>query len=117
MYQINFTTRVGFKSLRPGWELFSSLVRRHPVPYAAFLNMGSEQIVSLSPQLFFEMKGSGMTVRPMKETAPCGRTLEHDLGCAAELRASEKNRTKNAMIVDLMRSDLAGLVAQALSSP
>jgi para-aminobenzoate synthetase/4-amino-4-deoxychorismate lyase len=106
VYQINFTTRVRFKTTCRAWELFSSLVRRHPVPYAAFLNTGTEEIVSLSPELFFQIERGRITVRPMKGTAARGRTLEQDTACAEELRASEKNRAENVMIVDLMRSDL-----------
>jgi para-aminobenzoate synthetase/4-amino-4-deoxychorismate lyase len=106
MYQINFTTRVRFKTTCRAWELFGSLVRRHPVPYAAFLNTGSEEIVSLSPELFFQIERGCITVRPMKGTAARGQTLEQDIACAEELRASEKNRAENVMIVDLMRSDL-----------
>lgn len=106
VYQINFTTRVRFKATCRAWELFSSLVHRHPVPYAAFLNTGTEEIVSLSPELFFQIEGGCITVRPMKGTAARGQTLEQDIACAEELRASEKNRAENVMIVDLMRSDL-----------
>jgi para-aminobenzoate synthetase / 4-amino-4-deoxychorismate lyase len=106
VYQINFTTRVRFTTMCRAWELFCNLVRRHPVPYAAFLNTGTEEIVSLSPELFFQIERGCITVRPMKGTAARGRTLEHDIACAEDLRASEKNRAENVMIVDLMRSDL-----------
>jgi para-aminobenzoate synthetase / 4-amino-4-deoxychorismate lyase len=106
VYQINFTTRVCFEMKCSAWELFTALFRRHPVPYAAFLNTGTEQIVSFSPELFFQIDRDHIVVRPMKGTAPRGRTLEEDLSRGEELGASEKNRAENVMIVDLMRSDL-----------
>ena len=106
VYQINFTTGVQFKTTQSAWELFGSLFSRQSVPYAAFLNLGADQIVSLSPELFFQIDNGVITVRPMKGTAARGLTLEHDIACAKELRASEKNRAENVMIVDLMRSDL-----------
>jgi para-aminobenzoate synthetase/4-amino-4-deoxychorismate lyase len=106
VYQINFTTRVRLKT-RPGaWEMFCALFRRHPVPYAAYINTGEEQIVSLSPELFFEIENGRITVRPMKGTADRGRYLEEDLAAAEALRTSEKNRAENVMIVDLLRNDL-----------
>lgn len=106
VYQINFTTRVRFGSTTSAWKLFGALFRRHPVPHAAFLNTGGDQIVSLSPELFFQVERGRITVRPAKGTAPRGRTLEDDIACAEELRTSEKNRAENVMIVDLMRNDL-----------
>jgi para-aminobenzoate synthetase / 4-amino-4-deoxychorismate lyase len=106
VYQVNFTTRVQFEIDCSAWELFCALVRRHPVPYAAFLNLGGEQIVSLSPELFFHIENGRITVRPMKGTAPRGRTLEEDIAAGEALRVDEKNRAENVMIVDLMRNDL-----------
>ena len=106
VYQINFTTRVRLKTRQRSWEMFCALFRRHSVPYAAFLNTGSEQIVSLSPELFFEASNGHITVRPMKGTADRGRYLEEDLAAAEGLRNSEKNRAENVMIVDLLRNDL-----------
>jgi para-aminobenzoate synthetase/4-amino-4-deoxychorismate lyase len=106
VYQINFTTRVRFQSELDSFDLFSALFHRHPAPYAAYINTGVEQIVSLSPEMFFQIRGRRMTVRPMKGTAPRGRLLADDQAAAARLRASEKNRAENVMIVDLMRNDL-----------
>ena len=106
VYQINLTTRVRLKAKYDAWKLFGALFGRHPVPYAAFLNTGAEQIVSLSPELFFQIDRGHITVRPMKGTAPRGRLLEDDIISAEELRTSPKNRAENVMIVDLMRNDL-----------
>jgi len=106
VYQINFTTRVQFEIGCNAWELFCALCRRHPVPYAAFLNLGDEQMVSLSPELFFRIENGRITVRPMKGTAPRGRTLEEDMAAGETLRVDAKNRAENVMIVDLMRNDL-----------
>jgi len=106
VYQINFTTRVRFGARRSAWETFSALFQRHPVPYAAFLNTGSEQIVSLSPELFFEIARGRITVKPMKGTSDRGRYLEEDRAAAEQLAKSKKNRAENVMIVDLLRNDL-----------
>jgi para-aminobenzoate synthetase/4-amino-4-deoxychorismate lyase len=106
VYQINFTYRLVFESRSCPWCLFTSLCHRHPVPYAAFVNTGSEQIVSLSPELFFNIRGRRIVVKPMKGTADRGLTLEDDVRHAEALRVSEKNRAENVMIVDLMRNDL-----------
>lgn len=106
VYQINFTTRARLEARCGAWRMFCALFRRHPVPYAAFVNTGGEQIVSLSPELFFEIENGRIAVRPMKGTADRGRYLEEDLPAAEALRNSEKNRAENVMIVDLLRNDL-----------
>jgi para-aminobenzoate synthetase / 4-amino-4-deoxychorismate lyase len=106
VYQINFTARMGLKAKTGAWETFTALFRRHPVPYAAFVNTGERQIVSLSPELFFEIERGRITVKPMKGTMARGRFCEEDLIAAEQLRRSEKNRAENVMIVDLMRNDL-----------
>ncbi|MGA9884620.1 MAG: aminodeoxychorismate synthase component I [Candidatus Acidiferrales bacterium] len=106
VYQINFTTRVGSDSNREAWNLFVALFHRHPAPYAAFVNTGAEQIVSLSPEMFFQIHDGHISVRPMKGTAPRGMLLDDDEAAAERLRVSGKNRAENVMIVDLMRNDL-----------
>jgi len=106
VYQINFTYRVNFELKCSAWQLFAALCHRHPVPYAAFVNTGAEQIVSLSPELFFGVRGRHITVKPMKGTADRGLTLEDDAEQGKALETSEKNRAENVMIVDLMRNDL-----------
>jgi para-aminobenzoate synthetase / 4-amino-4-deoxychorismate lyase len=107
VYQINFTHPVRFHLKSSAWRLFLDLCRRHPVPYAAFINAGEQQIVSLSPELFFHIENGHITVKPMKGTAPRGLMLEDDEQRGRELAASEKNRAENVMIVDLMRNDLS----------
>jgi para-aminobenzoate synthetase/4-amino-4-deoxychorismate lyase len=107
VYQINFTHPVRFRLRSNAWHLFVELCRRHPVPYAALVNTGDQQIVSLSPELFFRIENERITVKPMKGTAPRGLMREGDEQRGRELAASEKNRAENVMIVDLMRNDLS----------
>jgi para-aminobenzoate synthetase/4-amino-4-deoxychorismate lyase len=106
VYQINFTTRVTFHSEIEAFDLFAALFHRHPAPYAAFVNTGDRQIVSLSPEMFFQVENSRILIRPMKGTAPRGLFFQDDEAAGERLRASEKNRAENVMIVDLMRNDL-----------
>ncbi len=106
-YQINFTHQMRFHLVCSAWRLFADLCRQQPVPYAAFINTGDRQIVSLSPELFFRIETGHITVKPMKGTAPRGLTLSEDDRRGRELSVCEKNRAENVMIVDLMRNDLS----------
>lgn len=100
--------------------LFAALQRAQPGGYAALLDMGDRQVLSVSPELFFDWRreaggaertgdnaGGTILTRPMKGTAPRGATPELDAAQAAALRASPKERAENVMIVDLLRNDLS----------
>lgn len=109
VYQINFTFPLHF-SLQ-GWpdDLFTRLRRAQPVAYGAHIHNEDWDILSLSPELFFQKRGPQLTARPMKGTAPRGRTLEEDRNIADALRGDAKSQAENLMIVDLLRNDLSRL--------
>lgn len=107
VYQVNLTGPASFVPRSAPWPLFEALLRRQPVPYAAWMDAGSVQILSCSPELFFDRRGDRIAARPMKGTAPRGRTLAEDEALEAWLARDEKNRAENIMIVDLLRNDLS----------
>jgi len=108
-YQVNYTFRLRFPVIESLTALYERLRRMQSVPYSAFLNTGSHTILSLSPELFFRRDGAKVVLRPMKGTAPRGRTLSEDKDYRSWLEQSEKNRAENLMIVDLLRNDLGKL--------
>jgi len=106
IYQVNFTFRLrGGKTSDP-WRLFQALFLRHPMPYAAFINTGDSQIVSLSPEMFLERKGSKLFNSPMKGTIKRSRNPLKDSSNAGFLKTDPKNTAENLMIVDMVRNDL-----------
>lgn len=114
-YQINYTFRLQATmscsddcEAASGLEgLYAHLAREARAPYAAFIDAGDWQLLSLSPELFFQIDGARLITRPMKGTAPRGRWAEEDAALRDALAASEKNRAENVMIVDLCRNDLS----------
>lgn len=107
VYQINYTGQLRFTLDQPADALFHALVKRQPVPYAAYLDIGDAQILSCSPELFFRREGRRIVTRPMKGTATRGASAEEDEERARHLAADVKNRAENVMIVDLLRNDLS----------
>lgn len=79
--------------------------------YCAYINTGDHSILSASPELFFHLEGDQITTRPMKGTTKRGKSFAEDSENAKELYHSEKNRSENVMIVDLLRNDL-GMIAE-----
>jgi para-aminobenzoate synthetase/4-amino-4-deoxychorismate lyase len=105
-YQVNFTDRLTLETKLDPAAAFATLSRQQPVPYAAFLNIAGQHILSLSPELFFKINNNKITTRPMKGTMPRGNDLESDTLAALALQHDEKNRSEHIMIVDLLRNDL-----------
>ena len=105
IYQANLSFRARFAFAGNPRALYEQLRTQSGAAHCAFADDGQRQIVSLSPELFFELSGDGeIVVRPMKGTqARAG----HDEAERAELAASAKNRAENLMIVDLIRNDLS----------
>jgi len=103
-YQVNYTLRQHAPCPMRPWHLFLEMASN--APYAAFLETERHCVCSASPELFFQRRGPHVTCRPMKGTAPRGRTTKEDLAISGWLRGSEKNRAENAMIVDMVRNDL-----------
>ncbi|MFA4943353.1 MAG: aminodeoxychorismate synthase component I [Lentisphaeria bacterium] len=113
-YQVNLTLRLeaAWPAGVPAWPLFAALCQaQQPLRHGAFLDLGGHALLSASPELFFELDGGSVTCRPMKGTAPRGRTTAEDAALAAALRRSAKDRAENVMIVDMVRNDL-GRIAE-----
>jgi para-aminobenzoate synthetase/4-amino-4-deoxychorismate lyase len=114
VYQVNLTAPLVSRFEGDPLALFGALHRAQPDAYAAFIDTGEEQVLSVSPELFFDWREGRLLARPMKGTAPRGATADEDAARAAHLQASEKERAENLMIVDLIRNDLSR-VAQPFS--
>lgn len=105
-YQVNFTTRLKATFSGDDFALYKKLVRNQQSSYSAYLNMGERRILSASPELFFRIDGQTLKTKPMKGTAKRGRYSQEDEMQKQQLQVSDKERSENLMIVDLLRNDL-----------
>jgi para-aminobenzoate synthetase / 4-amino-4-deoxychorismate lyase len=105
-YQANFTFRLWSPYAGDPWELFYFLYHNQPSTCCMYVDTGRWAICSASPELFFALKGVTLTVRPMKGTLLRGRWPDEDERLVRQLHLSEKDRSENLMIVDMMRNDL-----------
>jgi para-aminobenzoate synthetase/4-amino-4-deoxychorismate lyase len=114
VYQLNFTAPMEVRAPGSPAALYRRLRSRQPAAYGAFLHTQTNRLIlSFSPELFFHLEERGpnrrIVTRPMKGTAPRGRTTREDRDRAEWLRNDPKNRAENVMIVDLLRNDLGRL--------
>ncbi|HWL24118.1 MAG TPA: aminodeoxychorismate synthase component I [Ureibacillus sp.] len=110
-FQANYTIRLHSNFEGDDLALFQKLKRAQSSNYCAYINTGDHSILSASPELFFHIDGDEITTRPMKGTTIRGKTVAEDEENANWLYHSEKNRSENVMIVDLLRNDL-GRIAE-----
>ncbi len=92
--------------------LYLALRERAGAAHCAYIDDGERQILSLSPELFFDLSRDGaLMAKPMKGTAARAKDAHADAAARAHLAASAKDRAENLMIVDLLRNDL-GRIAE-----
>jgi para-aminobenzoate synthetase / 4-amino-4-deoxychorismate lyase len=106
VYQINLTLKYLFEFAGDAVALYAALRRKQRVEYGALIGTPDFHVLSLSPELFFRREGRRVYARPMKGTAPRGRTPREDARLKTWLTVDEKQRAENLMIVDLLRNDL-----------
>lgn len=104
-YQLNLTTRLSNhfthkKLAKLPWYLFKRLYLRQKATQSIFLDCGANQVLSLSPEVFFQWDAPRLVTSPMKGTA--NATVANWV-----LKDSAKDRAENIMIVDLLRNDMA----------
>jgi len=76
-------------------------------PYSAFFKHKDLVAISGSPELYLEKEGGRLISKPIKGTRKRGESPEEDEKLKQELKADQKERSENVMIVDLVRNDLS----------
>ena len=108
-YQVNLTFPMTAKSSASPTEIYAAFRQRQPGRYGAVVSLGDTDIVSFSPELFFERKDQHIRMRPMKGTRPRSEDAKRDADILMQMQAEPKSRAENLMIVDLLRNDLSRL--------
>lgn len=107
IYQANLSFRARFGFQGDARALYEQLLAASGAAHCGFVDDGTRQVLSLSPELFFDLAADGtITARPMKGTLA---RADDDDAERKRLAASPKDRAENLMIVDLIRNDLSRL--------
>lgn len=102
IYQMNFAIRFRQKFSGDPYALYHRWVSKNPAAFSAFLQLGETQILSVSPERFFKVKGTRIFTEPIKGTASKAGGKK----ALTQLLKSEKERAELDMITDLERNDL-----------
>jgi para-aminobenzoate synthetase/4-amino-4-deoxychorismate lyase len=106
IFQGNLTTRLRSTVTGDLAAFYADLALNQRPRHAALLDLDDLVIASASPELFFRWQGDELLTRPMKGTAPRGRTPDEDAAARATLLASSKELAENVIVVDLLRNDV-----------
>ena len=88
--------------------VYQKLSNTSPNPFSALYKLEDKWLICASPERFLKKEGNKILSQPIKGTS--SRFLKDDSKdkkSKAELYASEKDRSENVMVVDLVRNDLA----------
>lgn len=91
------------------YEFYRDLVLSQRGGNGAYVDLGRYRILSASPERFFAIDGSQVTVRPTKGTIPRGRWSKEDEGNAERLSNSKKDLEEHERIVDRMLEELVSI--------
>ena len=92
--------------------IFQKLNSISEPPFASYFRNNSHYIMSASPERYLKKLGSKLISQPIKGTAKRSDDITEDKQISDELSASEKERSENIMIVDLVRNDLSKTAAR-----
>lgn len=106
-YQVNFSHRFQTGYNGDLYQAYCYLREINPMPYACFMRVENQYIMSFSPELFFKATDREVVTQPIKGTIRREQEMACDQKVKRQLRRSEKDRAENTMIVDLLRNDLS----------
>ncbi len=107
VYQVNVTFKLRWDAAGDSFATYAALREKARAGACALLRFDDEDVLSLSPELFFRVTDGRIEARPMKGTVARAPGVKGDAARRRALVADEKQRAENLMIVDLLRNDLA----------
>jgi para-aminobenzoate synthetase component 1 len=87
--------------------IFVQLNEISRAPFATFFKNDHLSLICGSPERFLQKKGEMLVTQPIKGTRKRSADPLEDAAIREELFYSEKDRSENVMIVDLVRNDLS----------
>ncbi len=88
-------------------ELFRRICERNPSPYSFLINLGDEQLVGASPEMYVRVKGNRFETSPISGTVAVGKDPMETAERIKELISSEKDESELTMCTDVDRNDMA----------
>jgi para-aminobenzoate synthetase/4-amino-4-deoxychorismate lyase len=107
--QVNYALTLDAAISGDHYEFYRDLILSQRGGSGAYIDLGRYRILSASPERFFGVDGSAVTVRPTKGTISRGRWSKEDEANAARLSTSKKDLEEHERIVDRMLEELTAI--------
>lgn len=88
-------------------EIYQKLNEISEPPFAVFFKNHKQFLLSASPERYLRKENDKIISQPIKGTAKRHEDLSEDESIKQELVSTQKERSENIMIVDLVRNDLS----------
>jgi para-aminobenzoate synthetase component 1 len=108
-YELNYCQEFYASSVEiDALQVYTQLTAISPNPFSCFYKLDDKYVLCASPERYLQKKGDHILSQPIKGTFK--RNLENaeaDNALKLQLQQSEKDKSENVMVVDLVRNDLS----------
>jgi para-aminobenzoate synthetase component 1 len=113
-YEINFCMEFFAKDVViDPINIYTRLINISPNPFSCFYKCYDKYLFCSSPERYLRKEGSTIVSQPIKGTVPRNVNEEIDATNKNHLRESNKERSENVMVVDLVRNDLSKICKES----
>ena len=108
-YEINFCQAFFAKdAMLDPIDTYINLTNISPNPFSCYYKQAHAHLMCASPERYLQKKGNQLISQPIKGTSKRNlESVEIDEQLKKQLLQSEKERSENVMVVDLVRNDLS----------
>lgn len=108
IYEVNFCQEFFAKNATIDTvEIFEKLNELSQAPFTAYCKFDTHYVLCASPERFLQKHGNRLISQPIKGTLKRSENKTEDEQLKLQLQNSNKERSENVMIVDLVRNDFS----------
>lgn len=108
IYEVNFCQEFyAENSVIAPLDVYKKLNSISQAPFSAYYKFHDQYLMCSSPERFIQKRSNHLISQPIKGTAKRSIVESEDEQLKTQLRNSEKEKSENVMIVDLVRNDLS----------
>jgi para-aminobenzoate synthetase component I len=112
-YELNFCQEFYAEDVKINpLAIYKKLSAISPTPFSAFYRHNSNYCICTSPERYLKKENNTLISQPIKGTAKRSKNAEEDAQNKNHLLTSQKERSENVMVVDLVRNDLSRICKQ-----
>ena len=114
IYEMNYCQEFFSENVSLDSEsLFCKLNNKTKAPFSCFFHLENKYLLCFSPERFLRKDNQNLLSQPIKGTRKRSVEIQEDERLKTELQKSEKDKSENVMITDLVRNDLSKIASKA----